>query len=389
EQQASGGAVAHTYTITTGASSMSVDQGTWGGMTFNIVDETGSPVSLVGASAQTSNSNIVLAQIEGDKVAVRGINEGDAKVTISYGGTSVTFNVTVNQVAEKVVEEKIIDNTPTEGATQTIDELPQIFHNNHWVVVSGKEVTNPNTFIYIADGEGGWTLKDGQTKTEIGGIVYVSASGEWVRQNTNTQTPPPTAVAPKITAGDLQNLEVYKYGTQLASYIGGGVQKTVYIGVGGKLYDFNDNSLLNLTAEESALIINAMEAQVPNKGGEVLHTYSISASSATVKAGASTEVLFTVTDESGNIVTPSTSRISGNMATVASSDSSIATVAIVSGNKLKISGESVGTANITINYGTASANFEVIVEAPDSVGAPAAMVNADELETLTVYRTEK
>ena len=120
-----------------------------------------------------------------------------------------------------------------------------------------------------------------------------------------------------------------------------------------------------------------------------MHTYSISASSATVKAGASTEVLFTVTDESGNIVTPSTSRISGNMATVASSDSSIATVAIVSGNKLKISGESVGTANITINYGTASANFEVIVEAPDSVGAPAAMVNADELETLTVYRTEK
>ena len=73
----------------TGASSMSIDQGTWGGMTFNIVDETGSPVSLVNASAQTSNSNIVLAQIEGDKVAVRGINEGDAKVTISYGGTSV------------------------------------------------------------------------------------------------------------------------------------------------------------------------------------------------------------------------------------------------------------------------------------------------------------
>ena len=66
------------------------------------------------------------------------------------------------------------------------------------MVVSGKEVTNPNTFIYIADGEGGWTLKDGQTKTEIGGIVYVSASGEWVRQNTNTQTPPPTAVAPKL-----------------------------------------------------------------------------------------------------------------------------------------------------------------------------------------------
>ena len=128
----------------------------------------------------------------------------------------------------KVVEEKIIDNTPTEGATQTIDELPQIF-----ITITGwlcqEKSYQPNTFIYIADGEGGWTLKDGQTKTEIGGIVYVSASGEWVRQNTNTQTPPPTAVCTKITAGDLQNLEVYKYG-KLASYIGGGVQKLSTLG---------------------------------------------------------------------------------------------------------------------------------------------------------------
>ena len=99
EQQSSGGAVAHTYTITTGAPAVSVDVNSGAGMTYEIRDETGQLVNMaVGVSPSFSVSNPSVARVNAvpGTVEIIGVSEGTATVTINYAGASATFEVTVN-----------------------------------------------------------------------------------------------------------------------------------------------------------------------------------------------------------------------------------------------------------------------------------------------------
>ena len=76
---------------------------------------------------------------------------------------------------------------PQEGQTKTENGLSYHFTGGQWVDDAGNRVQNPNSFWYIADGSGDWTLEDGQSKTEAG-LKYGSMGGGWILLDGQTKT---------------------------------------------------------------------------------------------------------------------------------------------------------------------------------------------------------
>lgn len=72
---------------------------------------------------------------------------------------------------------------PQEGQEGTIDTRLAHYHMVNGVMTlvedAGHPVLNPNGYYYTSDGNNGWTLNDGQQKTE-NGISYHSSGGQWV-----------------------------------------------------------------------------------------------------------------------------------------------------------------------------------------------------------------
>jgi len=76
---------------------------------------------------------------------------------------------------------------PHEGDTKTENGLGYHFSNGQWIDDAGNRVQNPNSFWYIADGNGDWTLANGQSKSE-GGFQYGSLGGGWILLDGQTKT---------------------------------------------------------------------------------------------------------------------------------------------------------------------------------------------------------
>lgn len=95
--------------------------------------------------------------------------------------------------------------TPRAGDTFTDEAgITHAYQNGEWVAQAGQEKPSESDgFIYLSDGEGGWSIKDGQQKTEDG-ATYMSRGGEWVLSE-----PEISSVASGLTApASLPNLVV-------------------------------------------------------------------------------------------------------------------------------------------------------------------------------------
>jgi LysM repeat protein len=88
--------------------------------------------------------------------------------------TTITGTTTVNTESTE----------PEEGDTRQGYDGTETYKNGQWVLNAGVRVQNSNGFYYNSDGQGGWVLANGQTKTE-NGTTYISNGGQWEAQTLN------------------------------------------------------------------------------------------------------------------------------------------------------------------------------------------------------------
>ncbi|MFA5860042.1 MAG: hypothetical protein WC955_13355, partial [Elusimicrobiota bacterium] len=144
-QEVGGGVVTHTYTITTGAPSMSVTQGTTGGMTFGVIDEAGQGVSVTDSdfTVSSSNNSVASVVIYNGQVAIQGNSGGNATVTINYKGVSTTFGVTVTPV------ETPVETPPVIATGYNLSVLPGSLNNLDVYLVAANGGVQQHYFAYV------------------------------------------------------------------------------------------------------------------------------------------------------------------------------------------------------------------------------------------------